>query len=432
MYLLPPPPWLHAQAFQTLCAAFAQKGEEIRVVGGALRSLLMPPPIAGTSAQGTEIPGKAFLDIDLATTARPERSLEILTGVGFKALPTALTHGTVTAYADNICYEITTLRKDIATDGRRAWVIFGQNWEEDALRRDFTVNALYADCRGLLHDFVGGISDCQQRIIRFIGDPAQRIEEDYLRILRYFRFQALFGRGVRPPEELLTIMAQKASNLAGLSASRKTQELYRFLSGVHAPKLLPVLQETGLWRFLVGQTQTTPRAAHTLAALYRRGLTDATARNPLLRLAAAADLTLETLPPLIETLQLSKREQKFLYDLLRALTQMHNDLPDADWQDLLRNYGPEIIHYGIVLAACQAPLSLQDSWSSLLARIKNLPCPIFPLSGHDFRAEGIPAGPPIGQALTAAEAYWRAHSFRPEKEELLQYALAQLRTAPPK
>ena len=172
--------WLRAASLQTLFAAIGDAGGEARVAGGAVRNALLKIPVA---------------DIDLATTLSPERTMQVCKAAGFAVHPTGIDHGTVTVVADHHPYEVTTLRHDVETDGRRAKVQYTDDWQADAMRRDFTMNALYCDSRGKLYDFTNGYEDTLRKRIIFVGSPAKRIQEDYLRILRFFRFHARFGKG---------------------------------------------------------------------------------------------------------------------------------------------------------------------------------------------------------------------------------------------
>jgi tRNA nucleotidyltransferase/poly(A) polymerase len=207
-------PWLNDPGLQTLLKVLSANGEQARIAGGAVRNTLLGEPVA---------------DVDIATTNEPRQSIARTEAAGFKVVPTGIDHGTVTVVADGKAYEVTTLRADIETDGRRAKVAFGRDWEADAERRDFTINALYADANGTVIDLVGGLTDLEGRTLRFIGDPEQRIREDYLRILRFFRFFAWYGSG-RPDAEGLKACARLKDGLEQLSAERVWSELKKLLS----------------------------------------------------------------------------------------------------------------------------------------------------------------------------------------------------------
>ncbi len=205
-------PWLKDLSLQKLLAVLSSGGEGARVVGGAVRNTLL---------------GQRVGDLDIATTCLPNETSRRAEEAGFKVVPTGIEHGTVTVIANEQPYEVTTLRADVETDGRHAEVAFGRDWRVDAERRDFTINALYVEADGTIIDLVGGLADIESRTLRFIGDPEQRIREDYLRILRFFRFFAWYGKG-RPESEGLKACARLKDGLARLSAERVWSELKKF------------------------------------------------------------------------------------------------------------------------------------------------------------------------------------------------------------
>ncbi|TIW65252.1 MAG: CCA tRNA nucleotidyltransferase, partial [Mesorhizobium sp.] len=222
--------WLNEKHLQRLLAALAEGGEQARVAGGAVRNTLLGQPVA---------------DIDIAATTLPEETIRRAEAAGFKTVPTGIEHGTVTAIAGGKAYEVTTLRADIETDGRRAKVSFGRDWKLDAERRDFTINALYAEADGNVVDLVGGIADIAARRLRFIGDAEARIREDYLRILRFFRFFAWYGDG-RPDAEGLKACARLKDGLGQLSAERIWSELKKLLSAPDPSRALLWMRQAGV------------------------------------------------------------------------------------------------------------------------------------------------------------------------------------------
>ena len=206
--------WLSAGALPRLLGVLDSDGEEARVVGGAVRNALIGLPVA---------------EIDLATTALPQEVVKRVTAAGFKPVPTGIEHGTVTVVIDKHPFEVTTLRKDIETYGRHAKVAFGRDWKTDAERRDFTINALSATRDGVVYDYVGGLDDLGERRVRFIGDPAKRISEDYLRILRFFRFHAAYGTSEHPDAAGLAACIAGREGLAQLSRERVRMEMLKLL-----------------------------------------------------------------------------------------------------------------------------------------------------------------------------------------------------------
>ena len=224
--------WLRSQATQKVFALLGDAGHQVFAVGGCVRNSLL---------------NERVRDIDLATDARPERVLGLAKSAGFQAIPTGISHGTVTVLSDGVAFEITTFRRGVETDGRRAVVAFSDRIEDDARRRDFTMNALYADAEGRVHDPLGGLPDLEARRVRFIEDPVQRIREDYLRSLRYFRFHAWYGsaeEGFDP--EALDAIARNLDGLAALSRERVGAEVKRMLDASDPAMALAGMRNTGV------------------------------------------------------------------------------------------------------------------------------------------------------------------------------------------
>lgn len=364
---LPPPAALGEPVPAAILAALP----EARVVGGAVRDLLA---------------GLRLGDLDIATPEPPEEVTLALARVGLKARPTGLAHGTVSVSCPERVIEITTLRRDLATDGRRAKVGFGANWEEDAARRDITINALSLRRDGAVFDSVGGIADLAAGRVRFVGDPARRMAEDYLRILRFFRFQALFGTKA-PQEATLAAIAASVPGLAKLSAERVWNELKRLLA---APDPLPALrgmEETGVLAFLLPGAR-----AERLTGL---GFAPA---DPLLRFAAllgweAAEAA--------KRLRLSGAEQAMLAALLTKKVPAEG-ARDTDLRRMLAEEDRVVLLGRVWLAGGKGTAG------ELRARLGALPCPRFPLAGRDALALGLASGPEVGAALAAVRAWWLA------------------------
>src|SRR3954451_62544 len=228
--------WLREGPLPRVLAVLDTDGEEARVVGGAVRNALLGAPLG---------------DIDIATTALPQEVIRRVEAAGFKAVPTGVEHGTVTVIAERRPFEVTTLREDVETDGRHATVAFGRDWRRDAERRDFTMNALSVTSDGDVHDYVGGLGDIGARRVRFIGDPGRRIAEDYLRILRFFRFHAAYGEGAPDAAGLAACVAERAG-LDALSRERVRMEMLKLLPAAHVVPTLVVMTETGLLGTVLG------------------------------------------------------------------------------------------------------------------------------------------------------------------------------------
>src|SRR6266481_5495286 len=267
-----PQPWMVEPATQAVLAALAAGGVEARFVGGAVRDSLLGRPTPGSSPRA---------DIDIATPAPPERIIELLEKSGIRVVPTGLAHGTVTAIVPPRQFEITTLRRDVETYGRRARVAFDADWTEDAARRDFTINAIFLDPDGTVHDPVGGLADLQARRVRFVGDPATRIAEDVLRLLRYYRFEARFGTGAGDPEARAACRAA-AHLLPTLSGERVSQELLKLLETRDPIAILEMMQEDGVLAVAL------PEARH--IERLRQMIAIEPEPDPLRRLAALVEI----------------------------------------------------------------------------------------------------------------------------------------------
>jgi poly(A) polymerase len=380
-------PWLKEPALQRVFATIAEAGGEARVAGGAVRNALL---------------GEAVTEVDLATTLSPEQVTEACTARGMSVHPTGIDHGTVTVVADHHPYEVTTLRHDVETDGRRAKVKFTDDWEADAQRRDFTMNALYCDARGQVYDFTNGYPDILARRVIFVGSPEQRIAEDYLRILRFFRFHARYGEGA-PDAQGLSACVRLSSGLDGLSAERIRQEMFKLLAARGAVPTVMLMAEQGILSHLLPYTEDW----RVLARL---------PPDPLLRLAVLARDPLA----MKDRWRLSNHEGKRLAAIaslmppspaLRPLEQkiiLYQMGPEA-WQDVVR----------IAWARSDAPLDDPD-WRSLLELPETWAIPAMPVSGGDLLAAGMNPGPEIGVTLKALEDWWIASGFTPTRQDLLK------------
>ena len=284
--------WLKRPQTVRVFSALSKDGVTTRAVGGAVRNTLLGLPVT---------------EIDLATTALPERVMALAKAAGLKAVPTGIEHGTVTVIVDGMPFEVTTLRRDVETYGRHATVAFTEDWEEDAKRRDFTLNALYADRDGTVFDPLGGYGDLVAGRVRFIGEAEDRIKEDYLRILRFFRFNAYYGKGPLDPEGLAACVKLRAG-LDQLSAERVAGELRRILVAPQAVRAIEALFDYGLLTDLLASAPRMIRFTRLVAAEEALGL----APDPALRLAALAVFVAEDAERLAERLRLSNAEQAVL------------------------------------------------------------------------------------------------------------------------
>ncbi|MFG1392252.1 CCA tRNA nucleotidyltransferase [Xanthobacter agilis] len=389
-------------------------GEEARVVGGAVRNTLL---------------GLTVTDVDIATTALPEVVAGRVRAAGMKAVPTGVEHGTVTVVVDHAAYEVTTLREDMETDGRRAVVRFGRSWDHDAARRDFTINALYATVDRQVIDLVGGLADLAARRVRFIGDADARIAEDYLRILRLFRFHAAYGEGLVDATALRAVVRARAG-LRGLSHERVRAELLKLLLAPGAPRTLEIMSDCGLVQPLLAGLADVKAFTRLVGLEARLGVP----ADPVRRLAALALRVPDDVPRLREKLRLSNGEMR----RLSALAASRPPLPGAGAPaEALRAFvygaGPEAALDRILLAAA-GPCSeaMQAELQSRVALATAWTPPRLPVSAGDLMARGLKPGPALGRALAAVEAAWVAADFPMSgdaKEALIGAALATVASA---
>ena len=284
--------WLKRPETARVFAALEESGVETRAVGGAVRDTLLGLPVS---------------EIDLATTARPDQVMALARTAGLKAVPTGIEHGTVTVIANGVPFEVTTLRRDVETFGRHATIAFTEDWEEDARRRDFTLNALYAGSDGAVFDPLGGYADLVAGRVRFIGDAEARIKEDYLRILRFFRFNAYYGKGPFDPEGLQAAVRLRAG-LDQLSAERVAAEFRRLLVAPQAMRAVEALFDYGLLSGLLGSVPRLERFKRLIAIEEMLGLVP----DAMVRLAALAVFVEEDAERLAARLRLSNAEQAVL------------------------------------------------------------------------------------------------------------------------
>jgi poly(A) polymerase len=403
-------PWLREPLLNELLAVLDRDGEEARVVGGAIRNTLIGDP-AG--------------DIDIATTALTDEVISRVQAAGFKAVPTGIEHGTITAIAQGRPFEITTLREDVETFGRRARVVFGRDWRRDAERRDFTMNALFVARDGTIYDYVDGLSDIAARRVRFIGDPAARIAEDYLRILRFFRFHASYGEGTPDPEAVAACIAGRAG-LEQLSRERIHMELRKLVAGRRAPAALAVMTECGLLDLVLAGVPLIASFAKMVELEARLGLPP----DPVRRLGALAVSVVEDAERLRERLRTSNAEYERLYSMGDGWHDISEGLDEQRARVLLYRLGPDRFTDRVLLAWSRSPQGPDDpSWAALARLPARWSAPRFPLKAADFIKRGLPCGPPLGAALAAAEEAWTAAGFPTDAEAVAAIADAASKRA---
>jgi len=383
--------WLEHGPLTQLLAVLDRDGEEARAIGGAVRDALL---------------GKEPAEIDVATTAQPPEVIRRVETAGFKAVPTGIDHGTVTIVIDGRAFEVTTLREDVETFGRKATVRFGRDWKIDAERRDFTINALSVSADGTVHDYVGGLADLAARRVRFIGDPATRIAEDYLRILRFFRFHAAYGDGLPDPDGLHAAIVAR-DGLEQLSRERVRTELMKLLPASHAVRTLAVMAEAGILGSVLGGVPLLASVSNLAKLETALGL----APDPVRRLGALGVQVIEDAERLWLRLRLSNAEHERLAAMGEEWWQVTPAMDKAG-RVLLYRLGPEHFIDRVLLAWARSDAGTADAaWHDLATLPQRWTAPVFPLKAADFIKRGVAKGPQLGAALRAAEAAWIAADF---------------------
>jgi poly(A) polymerase len=372
-------------------ALLDRDGEAARVVGGAVRDALL---------------GRRLGDIDIATTAVPDEVARRAAAAGIKAVPTGVDHGTLTLIAHGRTVEVTTLRRDLETDGRHAVVAFGRDWAADARRRDFTLNALSLSRDGTVHDDVGGLADLAARRVRFIGDPAARIREDYLRSLRFFRFHAAFGAGAPDAAALAAIVALRGG-LATLSRERVRAELLKLMAAPGAAAMARVMAERGILTPLLAGVPRLDRLDRLLAIETALGR----APDALLRLGALTLFVTEDAARLRARLRLANAEAARLAAMAAAHPRLAPADGDAAARTALYRLGPAAFADRVLLAWADSGAPPDDAaWRALLGLPQRWTAPVFPIDGHALAAHGV-AGPRLGALLGRLEEEWIAAGF---------------------
>jgi len=385
--------WLSAGALPRLLGVLDGNGEEARVVGGAVRNALI---------------GLAVEEIDVATTAVPDEVVKRVTAAGFKPVPTGIEHGTVTVVIDKHPFEVTTLRQDVETYGRHAKVAFGRDWKADAERRDFTINALSAARDGTVYDYVGGLADLSARRVRFIGDPAKRIAEDYLRILRFFRFHAAYGAGGHPDAEGIAACIAGRDGLGQLSRERLRMELMKLLVATHAVPTLISMTDAGLLLRVLGGISYLGSFENMAKAEAAIGA----APDPVRRLGALAVMVAEDAERLWQKLRLANSEHERLASMAESWRRIAPALSEQAARALLYRLGPEHFVDHALLGWARSQASAHDAaWHALTTLPQRWTVPVFPLKAADFIKRGVAKGPTLGAALAAAEKAWIMAGF---------------------
>ena len=393
--------WMSAPETAAVMAALV----EARFVGGAVRNAILGVPVS---------------DIDIAVPMPPSEAVTRLSAAGIRTIPTGIEYGTVTAVMGPQAFEVTSLRRDVETDGRHAVIAFTDDWAEDAVRRDFTINALYASAEGEIFDYATGVEDLIAGRVRFMGDAATRIAEDYLRVLRLFRFHAWYGTADMD-EAALRAAAEAKDKLATLSAERVAKELLRLLEAWRPAPVLRVMVATGVLSAVLP-------AAHDLSRLERLcelDIENMLAPDPVLRLAALlTDSKAATQTGVV--LKLSRADQTRLVAALDASEKTASHLKAGDVRKLLYRLGVPTFRDRVRLAWAAAPKSQPAlAWRTLLAMADAWGKPRFSLTGRDVIDAGVPEGARVGEVLATLETGWAEEDFA-TPEETLRERLAQL------
>jgi poly(A) polymerase len=395
-------PWLESGGAARVLALLNGGGEEARVVGGAVRNALLGLPTG---------------DIDIATTALPDEVIRRAKAAGIKSVPTGIEHGTVTLVVDAEPFEVTTLREDVETFGRKARVAFGRSWRHDAERRDFTINGLSVSADGVVHDYVGGVEDIAARRVRFIGDPDQRIAEDYLRILRFFRIHAAYGADAPDRAGCLACIRARAG-LVNVSAERVRMEMLKLVIADGAIHAIAAMADGGLLQAIFGGVAYLGPFAAMVAA--ERLL----ARKPdaVLRLGALAVAVTEDAKRLAARLRLTNAEAKKLDSIGHRWWRL-GGMDEATAKRRLYRLGEERYRDRMMLAWARAGRDADPQpWRQLATLPERWRAPAFPLKAADFIARGFAAGPGLGHVIKLAEDAWLAADFPLDDEALAAIA----------
>jgi poly(A) polymerase len=390
-------PWMTTPETRRLLSALG----EGRFVGGAVRNALL---------------GLAVTDIDIAVPMPPDETVKRLEKAEIKFVATGWEHGTVTAILGGQPFEVTSLRRDVETDGRHAVVTFTDDWEEDSGRRDFTMNALYAGADGEIFDYHDGIRDLIAGRVRFVGDALTRIREDYLRILRLFRFHAWYGKGEMDADALRATAAAK-DGLGQLSGERIAKELLRLLECPGPVPAMRMMAASGILSELLPYALRLPRLEQLVAI-------DAEARfspDPLLRLAALLPDDVAVARQVSERLKLSNVERARLEALAMPGEKIPAQLSAAEVRRLLYRIGAARLRDLVLLSWAASPRGgAVIHWRMLLSIADGWERPRFPLTGHDAMTAGVPEGPEVGRLLGVVEAWWLEQDFAPDHAQLME------------
>lgn len=391
------PDWLKSSDVQKLFEVLEEGGEKARIVGGAVRNHLIGSTIKS--------------DVDFAVTTKPEETMARLQAAGMRVVPTGVEHGTVTAVLNNVGYEITTLRKDIKTDGRHAVVAFGTDFEEDAKRRDFTINALYVDREGAVYDYVDGLADIETMSLRFIGDAGARIQEDYLRILRFFRFFAWFGKH-RPDADGLKASMRLKEVINSLSAERIWAEMHKLFSAPDPSRALLWMRQVSVLTLLLPESEKWGIDA--IPALIEAEQEHDWPADPMIRLMAIVPKRQDSVNEIATRWRISNAQR----DRMRGWAALPAQLPKNDiaLRAMAYRHTKQAIIDGLHV---QTAMQRDDELVGFAQRIEAWDMPTLPIKGADLLERGYEKGPTLGSKLKQIEEIWIESDFSLDRDALL-------------
>jgi len=393
---LKPQPWMTAGPTRKVMAALHAVGPA-RFVGGCVRDALVGKPIG---------------DIDIATPMAPQTVIEALKAAGLKAIPTGIEHGTVTGVADSQPFEITTLRRDVETDGRRAVVAFTTDWAEDAARRDFRLNSLYLDEDGAIFDPTGdGVADAKAGRIVFVGEAETRIREDYLRILRFFRFYARYGRG-EPDAVALKACSDLREGLKGLSGERIAQELLKLMAADDPRPAVRLMAASGVLAVLLPEVAGVKR----FEGLVELETGQLFTCDPVLRLAALLPDDTAAVLAVAHRLRLSNALRDRLVAAVPDAVRLTSWMSPREVRRAIYRLGAQTFKDRIMLGWAAAEREVTTpQWRMLTVYPDTWPVPTFPITGEEIKAAGVPEGPLHGQVRREVEDWWIDMDFTDDK-----------------
>lgn len=408
---LPPQDWMQAPETQAVVAALTAEGADVRFVGGCVRDAVLKRPIK---------------DIDIATHDQPERVMALLRKAGIHVIPTGLAHGTVTAIIGKAHYEITTLREDVETFGRHAKVAFTDDWTADAARRDFTMNAMCADPQGRIYDPFNGLADLGAGIVRFVGDPMKRLDEDVLRLLRFFRFFAHYGR---PPMDAAALAAcrRMAHRLRQLSGERVAGELLRLLLASDPNGVLIAMHSNGILEPILPEARNFARLKMLTWLESRAMVRPGIEADALRRLGALIETDAAGAEAIGERLRLSRAQTERLQAMAAPRVEVSAGMDDRAVRRALHTVGAGEFRDLVLVAwagersrAARTVSAATERWTHLLDMADGWQPVHLPVRGADAMELGVPRGPAVGQILAQVEQWWEDQDFRPDRGQCLE------------